>query len=248
MKKIITSVMMLSASFLAFGQGVLIKDTLHNNITETVYHVSLLPNSYADNEFLVLNTNSTSGSYKVRRTILVMDSMDSTQFCWGGSCYGYPANVSTYNENIASGDSVTFAQGGIHIHFVSGPSSIVRKVHYKIYNTNTTTFPADTTGFTIQYNPISAGVNELKADGGISYVFPNPASGNATIKYDISANGKKAKLVFYDMLGKEVKEINLNDKQGVAKVATDDLFAGVYFYSLLVDDKIISTKKFVVTH
>ncbi|MEI6487638.1 MAG: T9SS type A sorting domain-containing protein [Bacteroidota bacterium] len=247
MKKIITSILILSTHFLTFGQGVVIKDLAHNNVTETVYHVSLLPNSYADNEFLVLNTNSSSGSYKVRRTILVMDTQDSTQFCWGGTCYGYPANVSTYNENIASGDSVNFAQGGMHIHFVSGPSTVIRKVHYKIYNTNTTTFPADTTGFTIQYDPTGAGVNELKADGEISNVFPNPASGNAIIKYDVSANGKKAKIVFYDMLGKEVKEINLNDKQGIAKVATDDLFAGVYFYSLLIDDKIISTKKFVVT-
>lgn len=248
MKKLVTSiVVMLSVVGSSFSQGIVIKDLDHHVVTGAVIYVSLLPSSSAINEFLVNNTNANSGSYKVRRFILTMDAGDATQFCWGGTCYGFGTDISTYNQGIAAGDSVNFSQGGFHSDFISGPANVIRKVYYKVYNTNTS-FPADTAGFTIQYNPTAAGIDEQVLAGTISNVYPNPASSFTSVKYDVSAASQKARIVIYNMLGKQVKEITLTDKQGTAKIATDDLTSGVYFYSLIVDDKSISTHKIVVSH
>jgi hypothetical protein len=49
------------------------------------------------------------------------------------------------------------------------------------------------------------------------------------------------------MLGKMVKQLVLDEKQGVAKINVSDLNSGVYFYSFLVDEKAIVTKKLVVS-
>ena len=49
------------------------------------------------------------------------------------------------------------------------------------------------------------------------------------------------------MVGKIVKETELTDKKGTAKINVDDLNSGIYFYSFIVDGKAISTKKLVIS-
>ena len=100
--------------------------------------------------------------------------------------------------------------------------------------------------------PVSAAKTAIlnlvaKIGGTISNAFPNPANFSVSMKYDITEFSHKGQIVFYDMLGKAVKEIALSDKKGTAKINVDDLNAGVYFYSFLVDGKAISTKKLVVS-
>ena len=49
------------------------------------------------------------------------------------------------------------------------------------------------------------------------------------------------------MLGKVIKEIALNDKQGTLKVDVSELKAGIYFYAFMLNDKAITTKKLIVS-
>ena len=217
-----------------------------NVINNMVYYISTPSNSSTIFDILVTDTARAVNSYKVLRTILTKDAQDSSQFCWGGVCYGFITNTSTHSDTLSRGDTVEYAHGGFHSIFVAGPANVIRKVHYQVYNINTT-FRNDTAGFTIQYNPTMAGINELNLSGTISQAYPNPSSSEVYIKYDVNSLSPKSRIIIYDMLGKEVKEIMLNDKQGTAKIDTEDLHSGIYFYSLRVGDKTISTKKLVVT-
>ena len=49
--------------------------------------------------------------------------------------------------------------------------------------------------------------------------------------------------------GQGIKSINLSAKNsGQITIQTNNLIAGTYFYSLIVDGKTIDTKKMVITH
>jgi hypothetical protein len=49
------------------------------------------------------------------------------------------------------------------------------------------------------------------------------------------------------MLGSKVKNVNLTGDQGTLKMDVANLPSGMYFYTLSVDGKGISTKKMLVT-
>ncbi len=78
---------------------------------------------------------------------------------------------------------------------------------------------------------------------------PNPPVGNATrITYNIPKAAIKAELILTDVYGKKLKQITLTNKgKGNVNVDTSGLAAGTYSYTLLVDGKVIETKKMVVT-
>ncbi len=244
MKKIITSISLVAISLLGFAQSAVVLDDMDNDISGTQFDVALPGNSDVTTELLVHNSDSVSHTYKCRRTIFTVASDDSTQFCWGGLCYNWNTNLSSVSLAIAPGDTVDFAAFGFHAIFRSKLSTITRYVHYQFYDISTT---SDSTGVTLKYNS-TVGVDELdKIGGSISNAYPNPANEVVSMKYDINEYSQKGKIVFYDMVGKSVKEIALNDKKGTAKINVDDLNSGVYFYSFVVDGKAISTKKLVVS-
>ena len=246
MKKLIISILLLSYILVGYSQNLRIMDENKNVLNNTVYYISTTPNSSTIFDVLVTDTSRAINSYKVQRTVYTKDVQDSSQFCWGGVCYSFTTATSTHSDTLSRGDTIEYAHGGFHSIFVCGPASVIRKVHYQVYNINTS-YRNDTAGFTIQYNPTAAGINELNLSGTISQAYPNPSSSEVYIKYDVNSISQKSRIVIYAMLGKEVKEIMLNDKQGTAKIDTDDLHSGIYFYSLRVGDKTISTKKLIVT-
>ena len=77
---------------------------------------------------------------------------------------------------------------------------------------------------------------------------PNPPVGNATrIGYNIPEVSAKAELVIADMNGKTVKQLLLTNKgKGLLNIDTAGLSAGTYSYTLLVDGKVIETRKMIV--
>jgi hypothetical protein len=82
---------------------------------------------------------------------------------------------------------------------------------------------------------------------GISTAFPNPAKGVANVNYALKKGWKTADLKVYSMLGAMVKKVNLKEDQGTLKLDVSSLPAGMYFYTLTVDNNNISTKKMLVT-
>ena len=95
---------------------------------------------------------------------------------------------------------------------------------------------------------VSGVVNYQNIFSSIGNAFPNPSNMSVSVKYDINEFSNSGTIIFYDMLGKAVKEVALTDKKGTVKINVDDLNSGVYFYSFLVDGKAISTKKLVISN
>jgi hypothetical protein len=78
-------------------------------------------------------------------------------------------------------------------------------------------------------------------------VFPSPSRGQVTVQLSQQA-GQDYKLRLSNLIGREVRLVALRPGMGEAGqvINLSDLPAGLYFYSLLVNDKVVSTKRLVL--
>ena len=77
---------------------------------------------------------------------------------------------------------------------------------------------------------------------------PNPFSANTEIRFEIPENSNTAKLLIHDMQGAEIKSYTITAKgAGNIIVQAHELPAGMYMYTLLVNNTIIDTKKMILT-
>ena len=78
-------------------------------------------------------------------------------------------------------------------------------------------------------------------------MYPNPSHGQVTVKLEQKA-GADYKLRLSNIIGQEIRTVTLRPELTAAGLPLDlsDLHSGVYFYSLLVDGKVASTKRLVL--
>jgi hypothetical protein len=75
---------------------------------------------------------------------------------------------------------------------------------------------------------------------------PNPFAESTVISYNIPVDFSKAQLIFTANDGRLIKTVDVTTKgEGSFNVFANDLSNGLYTYSLVVDGKVISTKKMV---
>lgn len=75
---------------------------------------------------------------------------------------------------------------------------------------------------------------------------PNPFAEQTTISYFLPDNVKKAQMLFYNVQGKLIQSVDLNERgKGNLNVFAQDLSSGIYTYTLVVDGKVFETKKMI---
>jgi len=58
------------------------------------------------------------------------------------------------------------------------------------------------------------------------------------------AENCNAQIIFYDEFGSQIKVFNIEEKgMGQLNVSSSNLSSGMYSYSLIINDKVIDTKK-----
>jgi hypothetical protein len=78
--------------------------------------------------------------------------------------------------------------------------------------------------------------------------LPNPFSMNTEIRFEIPDNTTSAKLLIHDMQGTEIKSYPVLTKGiGSIIIQGSELQAGMYMYTLLVNHRIVDTKKMILT-
>ncbi|GAB3297789.1 hypothetical protein GCM10027511_12790 [Hymenobacter humi] len=94
--------------------------------------------------------------------------------------------------------------------------------------------------------PAPAAAEQRAATVGLT-VYPNPSRGQITVQLSQRAAGDY-KLRLSNIIGQEVRTIALKPESSSAGLQVDlsDLRTGMYFYSLVVDGKVVSTKRLVL--
>ena len=82
----------------------------------------------------------------------------------------------------------------------------------------------------------------------ISAIYPNPASTQAAINYELNDEVVRAKVVLCNVLGNIVGEYSLSRDAKKLIISTQDFASGVYFYTLNVDGKNVVNRRLIVKH
>jgi hypothetical protein len=78
-------------------------------------------------------------------------------------------------------------------------------------------------------------------------VYPNPVTNDqAFVNYSILHESVKAKITLHNILGNTIEEYPLPQTENRLKIQTSTLNAGIYFYTLYVDNEGVMTRKLIV--
>lgn len=77
---------------------------------------------------------------------------------------------------------------------------------------------------------------------------PNPFTAETVIRYDLPESVQQATLYVYDMQGKQIKSIPVNERgSSSVTIQGSELAAGMYIYALIADGKEIASKRMILT-
>lgn len=171
--------------------------------------------------------------------------------------------------NIQTGDVVHFVlQAGVHPTVAEdgvsfAPFTLLNGGPAKDITFNTAgAIPYYCTAHGAPGQPLGQGMNGLinvtqrtttatldaKAAGLDVSVYPNPSHGQVTVQLNQKIGAGSYQLRLSNIIGQEVRTIALKPELTAAGLPLDlsELRTGVYFYSLVVDGKIASTKRLVL--
>lgn len=77
-------------------------------------------------------------------------------------------------------------------------------------------------------------------------VYPNPVTDHANIDYQLHTDNVKTKIVIHNILGNALSEYELLFTEVKIKILAEQLSAGIYFYTLYIDNEGVMTRKLIV--
>jgi hypothetical protein len=188
----------------------------------------------------VTNHAATALSVKCLRTNINVVSGSTNSICWGGGCW--PVNVSLSPTPAVMNPDTTQSdfQGDYKANGNYG-TSVIR---YRFFDMNNI---PDSICFFGKF-VAALGVNELASEIQASDAYPNPANNSTSISYKIAIEDIGANIIVTNLLGKQIISIPVYDSEGKIKIETGQLTEGIYFYSFVLKDKVLYTKKLIVKH
>jgi len=87
----------------------------------------------------------------------------------------------------------------------------------------------------------------LTGKGQLSQNTPNPFSESTLINYELNDKHAKANIHIFSLTGELLKVVPANGQTGQVTVEVNDMPAGTYTYSLIVDGQVVDSKKMVLT-
>tara|TARA_B100000427_G_scaffold263896_1_gene228885 strand:- start:646 stop:1317 length:672 start_codon:yes stop_codon:yes gene_type:complete len=190
------------------------------------------------------NNSSNTITVVCQKTIISMPNnlpvWGGASYCFAGNCYSASSTLPSTPAVLSPGQEITYSNNDLEAfsgYYVPAQVAGISVVEYCFYDENN---PSDETCVTVTYNISSTtGVNDIDR---ISQFYPNPANENIYFEYYLD---KSANFVVMDILGNQVKQLQILDA-GKQTVNISDLSQGIYFGSIISDDKIKNTQKIIV--
>lgn len=185
--------------------------------------------------------NNSGNDLEVRAKKIELDTLPGTEnyFCW----------TSCYLPNVYVGDTLEIKSGFTNTTHFSGdydPWGNVGKT-YIMYVFYDDANPSDSIAFVTEfYAGSGASYSTIEKINATANVYPNPAKNFITLDYQIPANSSSARFEIRNILGSVVSEMNLTSATGQQKIDISNLQNGVYFYTLVINNKAVISKKLVI--
>ena len=76
---------------------------------------------------------------------------------------------------------------------------------------------------------------------------PNPAREQTVIRYRLAPDAQNACICIYDLQGKQLRQIPVSTGSDSVNIAAHELGAGIYLYSLIVNNQEVDTKRMILS-
>ena len=233
MRKIILFILVLSQMSFVVAQSLVVTgDTAFtgNLVNQIAHHLD------------IENTSANPISIVCEKTNVTLPPGAETYYCFAGNCYPTTTTTSTMSSPLAAGQQISSDNSDFDAHsayYDTYGASGIAEVQYCFYDVNN---PTDETCVTITYDCSGPmGINDFNELVKISEFYPNPANGLTHFTF----NGTKAQLKIIDILGNEIKVLQL-EEPGVKKINLTDMSKGIYFGKLVKNNKVTTIKKLIV--
>lgn len=193
----------------------------------------------------VVNSSDQEMTFRARRIVGEEVEGSENRFCWGPICYGSETDESSTTDALlvvlGPGETETTFSG----YYNHNGNAGCTEVTYCFFDHNNVT---DETCHSVTFAvDCEVSVHDVAAlEGTLSQISPNPLRGVGSFSYQMSSKSSNSYVVVYNMVGETIKEINLNNPAGLVYINADEFESGVYFYSLVSNNEVLSTKKMII--
>lgn len=191
---------------------------------------------------VIENTSDRPLNIVVKRLDKVIGSSQKLYFCWGNECFSEDIDKLPVSQQIApetsSEEFVSVLEAGL----AEGYSSVT----YLIYNRDNPAEAYQTeVAYSVEDQAPDRTIYESRAIR-INDVYPNPVTEFALIDYAILDPEVDAKVIIHNVLGSIVAEYELPYLETRVKINAQEFNAGVYFYTLYLDNEGVMSRKLIV--
>ncbi|MDH4092455.1 MAG: T9SS type A sorting domain-containing protein [Cyclobacteriaceae bacterium] len=186
------------------------------------------------------NTSDRPITLIIRKVNSQLGGTQKNYFCLDNNCLDQ--KVEDYIVKIEPGQVLANFQIVLEAGLVSGESSLSYVAFSKSNPSNSIEFNLN---FTIEEKPEKQNVYSSRFMM-LHDVYPNPVVDHAVVDYKILSDQIKAKIVIHNLLGNIVGEYSLPSMENFVRFKTEDLSAGIYFYTLYIDNEGVMTRKLIV--
>jgi hypothetical protein len=176
----------------------------------------------------------------VRKVTEQIGSTQKNYFCLDQNCMDQ--KVEDYIIKVEAGQTLSSFQVALEAGLVPGISSVKYLAYNKSNPTQTIEFELN---FTVDEKPEKPAIYASRFIT-VNNVYPNPATDHAFVDYRMIGDHIKATIRVHNILGNAVGEYDLSSAENLMRIKTDDLSAGIYFYTLYIDNESVMTRKLIV--
>ena len=186
------------------------------------------------------NNTEKSITLIIRKVETQIGSTQKSYFCPDNNCLDQ--RMDDYILKLEPGQTSQNFSIGLEAGLVEGFSA----VKYLVYNKSN---PAESRQFELNF--MVEGRTEKSNIYTSRYitihdVYPNPVTDRANIDYQLHNEEVKTKIVIHNILGNALTEYELPYSETKVKILTDQFSAGIYFYTLYIDNEGVMTRKLIV--
>jgi hypothetical protein len=176
----------------------------------------------------------------IRRLQQQIGSTQKNFFCLDNNCLD--EKIEDFVLKLEPGQTISSLQIALEGGLVPGPSSVRYLAFSRSIPTHAVEFEIN---FTIEERPDKNNIYQSRAIT-VKDVYPNPSIDHAYVDYVVTSDRTKARLRIHNILGNVVGEYDLSPYETLVRIKTDELNAGIYFYTLYIDNESVMTRKLIV--
>lgn len=233
MKRLVLILSLSAISLLSGAQGF--------SVVETPDKIFLNKNTEERTILRIQNTSNETIQIAYLQAQTEGSGENTVSFCSGRNCASNARDLRQYQKiepgAISEAFSVAFKTGN------SEAEGKVRITFFNLYNLQ------DSLSYEINYtvgNKNSSSYLYSAPSVAVSNLYPNPASSEVALDYRLTKSDADVTLILQNILGSIVGEFTLNPSDKKLKINTHEYTPGVYFYTLVIDQKSIVTRKLII--